>query len=92
MTLFFGYRDGCRCIAHPKDKKDIYELISKFLTEKGYKSYYTREYTISGVTTYDVGSWTEFFFSIDKDISLKEFWEADRTKMVYTVENLEEWV
>ena len=89
MTLFFGYRDGCRCIAHPKDKKELYSLINKFLTERGYKSYYTREYTVNGVTTYDVGSWTEFFFSIDPDIHLEEYWEADRTKMNFTVEMLE---
>lgn len=89
MTLFFGYRSGCRCIAHPKNKDELYELISKFLKERGFKSYYTRIYTVSGVTTYDIGSWTEFFFSIDPDINLTEYWETNRSKMTFTVEDLE---
>ena len=88
MTLFFGYEDMCRCIAHPKDSNDVYNIISKFLKERKYKSYYTRVNTNNGVTTYDVGSWTQFFYSIDRDAAIDEHWEPGNM-MTYTLKDLE---
>ena len=88
MTLFFGYREQCRCIAHPKDNNEVEELIRKFLKERNYRYYYSRTYTVNNVTTYDVGSWSEFFFSIDRDAAIDEHWEPGNM-MVYTLKDLE---
>lgn len=76
MTLFFGSDEKVRCIAHPATKEDLYETINKFLKEKNYKSHYTRTFALTDtVTCYDVGSWTQFFYSVDKDIDIPEEWE-----------------
>lgn len=48
-------------IAHTKE--DIHKIIKKFLDEHNFKSYYTRTWQEENRLKYDVGSWTEFFYS-----------------------------
>lgn len=53
-----------REIARVKTIPEIYEAIYAFLKEHNYTSYYTRTYrNPKGETVYDVGSYTEFFYS-----------------------------
>lgn len=61
----FGNNFGARReIARVKTIPEIYEVIYAFLKGHNYTSYYTRTYTNpKGETVYDVGSYTEFFYS-----------------------------
>ena len=53
-----------REIARVKTIPEIYEAIDAFLKEHNYTSYYTRtQRNPKGETVYDVGSYTEFFYS-----------------------------
>lgn len=63
MTLYFQNSEKKRrIIAQPKDEKETFDAIKKFLDEHEYKSYYTRRWTTPEKETwYDVGSHTEFF-------------------------------
>lgn len=86
MTLFFGNSEHARCIAHPATKEDLFETINKFLKEKNYKSYYTRTYTIpNGVTCYDVGSWSQFFYSTEADLDFPDEWEHNKNNKLYNI-------
>lgn len=78
MTLYFGHsKNDCRCIAHPQNEKEIYQLINKFLEERNYKSYYIRSWSDSkGVTTLDVGSHTQFFFYKEETTNEVEDWNG----------------
>lgn len=74
MKLYFKNSHGEeRVIGEPCDIQDVYKLISDFVNEHNYKSYYTRvqpeskinskgKYVRTGRIEYDVGSWTEFFY------------------------------
>ena len=85
MTLFFGYDDYCRCLAHPQTEEELFQLISKFLEERGYKSYYTRNFKIGNVKVYDVGSWNQFFYTVDKDLDLTEDWDMHKDTVHYDI-------
>ena len=62
MKLYFEDRFGReREIAEVADQAAAMQEINKFLDAHNYKSYYTRYWTRNGVTTFDVGSHTEFF-------------------------------
>ena len=62
MKLYFEDRFGReREIAVVADKDAALKEIDNFLKAYNYKSYYTRYWTRDGVTTFDVGSHTEFF-------------------------------
>ena len=62
MKLYFENRFGIeREIAEVADIDAAMEEIKKFLDSCNYKSYYTRYWTRDGVTTFDVGSHSEFF-------------------------------
>lgn len=91
MTLFFGYQDMCRCVAHPHDTKETLNLISKFLKERNYDSVYTRYFTLDGITTYDVGSWSEFFFSVNKNIDIPEYWDGYGVE-TYSLDEIKEMI
>lgn len=61
----FGNNLGTRReIARVKTISEIYKSIYDFLKAHNYTSYYTRTYKNPvGETIYDVGSYTEFFYS-----------------------------
>lgn len=62
MKLYFENSFGQeREIAVVADRDAAMKEIQKFLDAHNYKSYYTRFWTRNGVTTFDVGSHTEFF-------------------------------
>ena len=62
MKLYFEDRFGReREIAEVADQAAAMKEIKNFLDKYNYKSYYTRYWTRDGVTTFDVGSHTEFF-------------------------------
>ena len=44
-----------------KDIDEALKEISVFLERHNYNSYYTRYWTNADETTFDVGSWSEFF-------------------------------
>jgi hypothetical protein len=44
-----------------KDIDEALKEISAFLERHNYNSYYTRYWTNADETTFDVGSWSEFF-------------------------------
>lgn len=43
------------------DEQEALREVSDFLHRYNYKSYYTRMWTNGDETTFDVGSWSEFF-------------------------------
>lgn len=62
MKLYFEDSYGReREIAEVANIDAAMQEIKKFLDAYNYKSYYTRYWTNNGVTTFDVGSHTEFF-------------------------------
>ena len=65
MILYFENRNGIRReIARPQTAPEAHELISQFLKEHNYETYYTRTYLCSNGTEilFDVGSYSEFFY------------------------------
>ena len=90
MTLFFGYEDYCRCIAHPKTENELLDLISKFLKEREYKSYYTRNFMLTEhIKVYDIGSWGQFFYSAERNINIPESWDDKIDTIHYNISDVE---
>lgn len=62
MKLVFQNSMGNeRKIADVEDKDEAMRKIKKFCLERDFKIMYTRCWEKDGVTTFDVGSHTEFF-------------------------------
>ena len=63
MTLYFinSFNDERVVTENVADTTAAMQEIQKFLDAYNYKSHYTRYWTRDGVTTFDVGSHTEFF-------------------------------
>ena len=62
-NLYFERHNG-QYLLIKENVKDIDEAlkeISAFLERHNYNSYYTRYWTEADETTFDVGSWSEFF-------------------------------
>ena len=61
MILKFdnGYIE--REIGRPQSEQEAFQMMKAFMNERNYKSYYIRSWTHENVTTFDVGSWTQFF-------------------------------
>ena len=76
MILWFENRYGeARKIADCENKDEVYRSIDEFIKQanarksKGttpFKSYYMRSWEQDGKTWYDVGSYTEFFYTTEK--------------------------
>ena len=63
-TLWFQNSQGQeRVIAKVTNFNDIFTAIRNFLDEHHYKSYYIRSWEENGRIKYDVGSWSEFFYT-----------------------------
>jgi hypothetical protein len=61
-NLYFQRANGTYLRIKSDVKEDeVIREINEFLERHNFKSYYTRYWTENGITTYDVGSWTEFF-------------------------------
>ena len=56
-----------------KDINEALKEISDFLERHNYNSYYTRYWTNADETTFDVGSWSEFFKLAPADGRFAEF-------------------
>jgi len=52
-----------RVIMKVNNFNDVFTGIRNFLDEHNYKSYYIRSWEEDGRIKYDVGSWTEFFYT-----------------------------
>lgn len=52
-----------RVIMEVNNFNDVFTGIWNFLEEHNYKSYYIRSWEEGGRIKYDVGSWTEFFYT-----------------------------
>lgn len=62
MKLYFeNSRNIKREIGQPKDLEEALNIIDKFCDDRGFPIYYTRMWTKDNITTFDVGSHTEFF-------------------------------
>lgn len=62
MYLFFEADDGSRrLIGLPETNEEAHQLITDFLNDHNFKSYYRREWKENGELYIDVGSHTEFF-------------------------------
>lgn len=73
------FRNGIkqyRVIGKANNFDEFYEIISKFMEERHFKSYYQRYWIEDGKMKCDVGSYTEFFYvsrSDGSDMTLDEF-------------------
>lgn len=63
---FINSQRQAREIGQAETLDQVHEIIKKFLDDHNYVSYYTRRWTVDGVTWFDVGSHTEFFTWGDK--------------------------
>ena len=63
---FINNQRQAREIGQAETLDQVHEIIKKFLDDHNYVSYYTRRWTVDGVTWFDVGSHTEFFTWGDK--------------------------
>ena len=64
MNNLYFHRSNGTYLLIKENVKDIDEAlkeISSFLERHNYNSYYTRYWTNADETTFDVGSWSEFF-------------------------------
>ena len=52
-----------RVIATVNNFNDVFIGINNFLADHSYKSYYIRSWEERGRIKYDVGSWSEFFYT-----------------------------
>ena len=60
--IFQNSRGEERVIAEPKNLKEAFQEINKFLDEHNFISGYKRVWEVGGRLKFDVGSWSEFFF------------------------------
>ena len=70
MILYFENSKGIRReIARPQTASEAHKIISNFLKEHNFESYYTRTYLTSDRTEilFDVGSYSEFFYLFKED-------------------------
>lgn len=63
---FINNQRQAREIGQAETLDQVHEIIKKFLDDHNYVSYYTRIWTVDGITWFDVGSHTEFFTWGDK--------------------------
>lgn len=61
MVLKFdnGYNE--REIGRPRSEQEVFQIMKAFMDERNYKFYYIRSWTHENITTFDVGSHTQFF-------------------------------
>lgn len=63
-TVWFQNSRGQeRAIAQVNNFNDVFTVISNFLADHNYKSYYVRSWEENGRIKIDVGSWSEFFYT-----------------------------
>ena len=70
VTLFWGNKERFEPVAYcPED--EVTARMVEYLEEHGYKNelFYIRSWTENGVTHYDYGDWTYFFYSVPFGIS-----------------------
>ena len=67
LILYFQNSNGDRRkIGNPNSMDEVSDIISDFLKNHNYKSYYTRTWkNDNGEICYDVGSHSEFFILVD---------------------------
>lgn len=67
LILYFQNSNGDRRkIGNPNSIDEVSDIISDFLKNHNYKSYYTRTWkNDNGEICYDVGSHSEFFILVD---------------------------
>ena len=65
---FQNSRGEYRLLMKDVTEGEAWQEMKKFMDEHNFKSYYTRSWEMNGVTTYDVGSWTEFFLWSNREL------------------------
>lgn len=67
-NFYFRRSNGERILlAENVDKNGAFKIMSKFLDDHNYKSYYTRTWEKDNELWMDVGSWSEFGVLVYKD-------------------------
>ena len=68
-NLYFQRSDGTYLLIKENiaDEQEGLDEVSAFLKRHNYTSHYTRIWTRGDETTYDVGSWSEFFKLVPAD-------------------------
>ena len=61
-----------RIIMEVNNFNDVFTGIRNFLNDHNYKSYYIRSWEEDGRIKYDVGSWSEFFYTDLKEDVINE--------------------
>ena len=69
---FQNSRGQERVIMEVNNFNDVFTGMSNFLTDHNYKSYYIRSWEEDGRIKYDVGSWSEFFYTDLKEDVINE--------------------
>lgn len=69
---FQNSRGQERIIMKVNNFNDVFTGIWNFLEEHNYKSYYIRSWEEGGRIKYDVGSWSEFFYTDLKEDTTNE--------------------
>ena len=70
-SLWFQNSQGQeRVLMEVNNFNDVFTGIRNFLDEHNYKNYYIRSWKENGRIKYDVGSWSEFFYTDLKDEEL----------------------
>lgn len=68
-NLYFQRSNGEHLLlATDVTEEEAYKEMQKFMDEHNFKSYYTRSWQVNDITTYDVGSWTEYFKWTKKEL------------------------
>lgn len=83
MKLYYGHSFGERQeIADCETMEEVNRVIHGYIKKEfpnGFKSYYTRTWQDeNGIWTFDVGSWSRFFYWDAPNFSYREMKEADR--------------
>lgn len=76
IVEFKNRLDEFRVIARVNNFDEFWKVMSNFIEERHFKSYYQRYWVENGKLKVDVGSHTEFFYisrSDGKDIGMDEF-------------------
>lgn len=67
-NFYFKRSNGGRILlAENVDREDAFKVMSKFLDDHNYKSYYTRTWEEGNELWFDCGSWSEFFVLVYKE-------------------------
>ena len=67
MRVYFQTSNKMRrLIGQPHNRAEAYRIITQFVDDHNYRSYYFREWKENDEIWIDAGSWSEFFILIEE--------------------------